>query len=610
MKNITKKVISLLLLMTVALTSVVFAAGEVTETTLTASLDAASKTVSVSGEVLSTVTKANSTVIMRYIKGTKTVVDGEEVWTYSDADNLFTEFTKTYYDEVTGKIKFDFGTIYLPSDITEGMYRAEISCTDFTKKLQYDHQYSKPTVVRDALKAVADATEATVFDVLGANNKVLGIDATDYNKIAASTNTAGKAAFAAIMKDDSTLFDGLVLADGDEAAIAEGNKTVMSKLTQKVKEASAAGMFVIITNKKEFDDWYSKYVAQEGVVNANAVIEELPFEDDEETSRELIFDLVRAESEFIRRIVLANGKMTLDEIRTYVTEHALLTRIVTGTPTEIATMFGGYNTMFKADSDTLNWSGYKRLDETIQSEVISGIKGKSYYDMEEAVEKINDAIGADYGTDDDSGSSSGSSSSSGGTRPVYMPNTPSTDSAEEVAALFSDLDKSHWAYDEIIYLFAKKIVNGNPDGTFAPEKNVTRAEFVKMIAAAMGMEAESNETPFQDVAEDSWYAPYIAAAYNSGILTGDENGMCYPEANITRQDMATILYRAVAADYKGDGVSAFTDAAEISDYAKDAVAYFAETGVINGFGDGRFGARERATRAQTAAIIYRIISAK
>ena len=606
MKNITKKVISLLLLITVALTSVVFAAGEVTDTTLTASLDAAAKTISVSGEVLSTVEKANSTVILRYIKGTKTVVDGEEVWTYSDADNMFTEFTKTYYDEVTGKIKFDFGTIQLPGDIAEGMYRAEVSCADFTKKLQYDHQYSKPTVVRDALRAVKDATEGTVFDVLGANNKVLGLDATDYNTIAASADSAGKAAFAAIMKDDSTLFDGLVLNSEDDAVIAEGNKTVMGKLTQKVKEASAAGMFVIITNKSEFDAWYSKYVKQEGVINANAVIEELPFEDDEENSRELIFDLVRGEAEFIRRIVLATGEMTLDEIRTYITEHALLTRIVTGTPTEIATMLTGYNAMFKAGSDTLNFADYKRLDETIQSEVISSVKGKSYDDMAEAVEKLNDAIGADYGTDD--GDSNGGNGGNGGTRPVYMPNTPSTDGAEETAALFTDLDKSHWAYDEIIYLFAKKIVNGNPDDSFAPENNVTRAEFVKMIAAAMGMEAESNETPFKDVAADSWYAPYIAAAYNSGILTGDENGMCYPEANITRQDMATILYRAVEAEYKGDGASAFTDAAEISDYAKNAVAYFAETGVINGLGDGRFGAHENATRAQTAAIIYRIVS--
>lgn len=604
MKNITKKVISLLLLMTMALTSVVFAAEEVKPTTLTASLDAAAKALSVSGEVASSVTKANSTVILRYIKGVKTVVDGEDVWSYSDADNMFTEFTKTYYDAITGRIKFDFGTIQLPSDIAEGMYRAEISCSDFVEKLQYDHQYSKPTVVRDALKAVKDATETTVFEVLDENNKVLGLDTTDYDKIAASTDSAGKTAFAAIMKDDSTLFDGLVLDNAaSDAAVAEGNKIVMGKLTQKVKEASAAGIFVIITNKSGFDSWYSKYVKQSGVINANAVIETLPFEDDAD-----IFSLVRGEAEFIRRIALAEGKMTLDEIRTYITEHALLTRIVTGTPTEIATMLASYNTMFKEGSDALDWADYKALDDTIKSEVIAAIKGKSYKDMAEAVEKINDAIGADYGTDD--GGSGGSSGGNGGTRPVYMPNQPAIEETDETTALFTDMNDSHWANEAVEYLFAKKVVNGNPDGTFAPENNVTRAEFIKMIISAMGVESESKEVPFKDVAEDSWYAPYIAAAYNNGLLMGDENGNCSPEANITRQDMATILYRAVGATYEGDALGMFTDAAEIADYAKTAVSYFVEEGVINGLGDGRFGGHEKATRAQTAVIIYRIISAK
>ena len=136
--------------------------------------------------------------------------------------------------------------------------------------------------------------------------------------------------------------------------------------------------------------------------------------------------------------------------------------------------------------------------------------------------------------------------------------------------------------------------------------NVTRAEFIKMVMAAMGSKATEAGECFNDVAAEAWYAPYVNAAYFEGLVLGDEKGNFYPEAPITREDMTVILYRALKAT-AGGSVS-FTDEAEISDYAKTAVEYFASNGIVNGLGDGRFGAKENATRAQTAVIIYRILT--
>ena len=128
-----------------------------------------------------------------------------------------------------------------------------------------------------------------------------------------------------------------------------------------------------------------------------------------------------------------------------------------------------------------------------------------------------------------------------------------------------------------------------------------------MITVAMSLKSSGSETPFSDVSADDWYAPYAAMAYKEGIVLGDSEGKFNPGDNITREDMVTILYRAMKVT-EANMTPNFNDADEISSYAKSAVAYFGSKGIVNGMGDGSFAPKAGATRAQAARILYNIIT--
>ena len=113
---------------------------------------------------------------------------------------------------------------------------------------------------------------------------------------------------------------------------------------------------------------------------------------------------------------------------------------------------------------------------------------------------------------------------------------------------------------------------------------------------------------FSDVNEGDWYYSFIAAAYNNGIINGYDNGTFGVNDNITRQDMAVIIYRAAErAGISFDAVNeeiTFEDGAEIADYARDAVRTLQTAGIINGISDTEFAPGMNATRAQAAKMIY------
>lgn len=109
---------------------------------------------------------------------------------------------------------------------------------------------------------------------------------------------------------------------------------------------------------------------------------------------------------------------------------------------------------------------------------------------------------------------------------------------------YSDVTPSHWAYTAIEDLTKRGIVNGNDDGTFGPNDNITREAFVKMLVTAMDSEIMWYETPFKDVAEDAWYYNFVATAVNAGIVNGIEDDFFGVGYNITRQDICVLIHRA------------------------------------------------------------------
>lgn len=178
---------------------------------------------------------------------------------------------------------------------------------------------------------------------------------------------------------------------------------------------------------------------------------------------------------------------------------------------------------------------------------------------------------------------------------------------------YSDIPENYaWARDAINTLTSMGIINGDGNGNFNPSGNITRAEFIKLLVTTFALP----ETPigsFKDVTPNDWYHRYIMTAYRYKIIEPDSSGRFYPDKPITRQDIVYYSSRAIkTASLTLDQpplyvLYKFTDYAEIDPYAQSAFALMHYSGIINGIGDNRLGPKNHATRAEAAAIIYRMI---
>jgi hypothetical protein len=193
---------------------------------------------------------------------------------------------------------------------------------------------------------------------------------------------------------------------------------------------------------------------------------------------------------------------------------------------------------------------------------------------------------------------------------TFLPQHFSRYAVAYVPVVFTDLGQASWAASMIESLAAKSIISGTGAGQFTPGRAVTRAEFLQMLLSALDLMDEQAIASFSDVKQDAWYYQAVATAQQLGIAQGDQ-GAFNPEATITREDMAVLLSRAVAAagvKLPAAGTTAlFGDQSSIAGYAAAAVAEIREAGLISGFTDGTFAPKQQTTRAQAAAVIYRLL---
>ena len=175
-------------------------------------------------------------------------------------------------------------------------------------------------------------------------------------------------------------------------------------------------------------------------------------------------------------------------------------------------------------------------------------------------------------------------------------------SQAQAAAPAPDID-GHWAELQIEYMMSKDIVGGYPDGTFKPGNTITRAEFMKMVNNASGFTAAGSKT-FTDVSAADWYAPEIAKAAAAGFISGYPDGSMRPNANISRQEAAVMIARASQLDLTAaPDLDKFSDAPELADWSRSAVAACSQAGYINGYPDGTFRGSQSITRAEAIVII-------
>ena len=169
-----------------------------------------------------------------------------------------------------------------------------------------------------------------------------------------------------------------------------------------------------------------------------------------------------------------------------------------------------------------------------------------------------------------------------------------------------------WAYEAIKDVYDQGLMNGKSATKFAPNDKLTRAEVVTILWRMEGKPAAAKEAAFTDVVKGSYYADAVAWASEVGVVKGISETEFAPDALITREQFAAILYRY--AQLKGEGfVGAwaflldYADADKVAEYAYEPMCWCTMKGIINGVGDNMLDPQGNATRAQAAAMISRLV---
>ena len=264
------------------------------------------------------------------------------------------------------------------------------------------------------------------------------------------------------------------------------------------------------------------------------------------------------------------------------------------------------------NEDYLDLSDQDRVFELmIQKETPTTFDGIKEIFLDSVAEAVDEAK--------DNGSSGSGGGGKGGNKGSALTSLIETEvdkekEEEPIKQLFTDLPVEHWGAKAVSLLTTEGILKGYQDGSFLPSKEISRAEFVKMIMGLYGKLL--NEEPpkadagvlFDDVKSTDWFAECVYSATSAGIVKGGDTGF-RPNDKITREDAMVMMYRLLTKKGLLSKKVSFSDADEISYYAKNAVAYLAGEGFVNGMEDGTFSPKSFLTRVQAAQVIYNVLMA-
>jgi len=225
---------------------------------------------------------------------------------------------------------------------------------------------------------------------------------------------------------------------------------------------------------------------------------------------------------------------------------------------------------------------------------------------------VNDTIFDNFGG---AGSGGGGGLGSGNVGDTTKPSEGEENKGEETikpedkpvtpAPSYGDVSKNDWYYDYVTELTEKEIVSGDGTGNFAPNSNVTREQFLKMLIIAANVETNEAENTFDDVADNAWYKEYVLTAKAMGIVNGVSNTKFGIGSNITRQDMAVMISRIIeklGIKLEEEDTAKFVDDAKVAEYAKESVTFMKSIGLIEGY-NNEFRPTDTLTRAESAKVI-------
>lgn len=217
------------------------------------------------------------------------------------------------------------------------------------------------------------------------------------------------------------------------------------------------------------------------------------------------------------------------------------------------------------------------------------------------LKKANTGSSSSGGGGSTGGSGGGGYTGGGQTAADITPTVP------EKTVSFDDIS-GHWAENEILKLAGAGYISGVGNNLFVPDRNISRAEFVAMTVKSFGITQGSYNNDFADVAQDEWYAGYIAKALNAGIIS--EDSLFRPNDPIKREEMVKVI---IGAWLMNNGrpewvnMAQFADKENISAWAADYLDLAVTLGLVKGDNLNNFNPKKSATRAEAAAIFYRLL---
>lgn len=173
-----------------------------------------------------------------------------------------------------------------------------------------------------------------------------------------------------------------------------------------------------------------------------------------------------------------------------------------------------------------------------------------------------------------------------------------------LAAAPSDIE-NHWAKEAISDWVAKGLINGYTDGSFKPDRNITRAEFMALVNRAFQF-TETAQIRYKDVKSGDWYYETVAQAEAAGYITGYNDNTMRPNNAITRAEAAAIMARVKNLTANEEALGQFSDAAKIPAWVKSLVGAVVKEGYMEGYPDKTFKAQNFITRAETVVTLNRV----
>jgi hypothetical protein len=168
---------------------------------------------------------------------------------------------------------------------------------------------------------------------------------------------------------------------------------------------------------------------------------------------------------------------------------------------------------------------------------------------------------------------------------------------------FADVAQAAWYHNALDYVLTNHLMSGYGNGKFGPDDNLSRAQMVQILYNREGQPSVSTSSGFTDVVSNAWFSKSITWAAQNGIVGGYGNGKFGPDDNITREQLAVILWRYAGSPQPTQTTLNFSDAGKVSSYAKAALLWANEKGLVNGMGDGTLNPQGQATRSQAAKML-------